>query len=150
MRIETTRLTVATDEGISIDDITSDVDAFVRATGIESGLCVMTVARDAAFLSLAPDLDDAFDDLLRLARSQRGALGPSDPFPAAVETGATADRSGSEPVLQVAPGVLADCLSLAVTGGEVQIGNWDAIVLIDTDGPRVCAIDVTLMGSARD
>jgi thiamine phosphate synthase YjbQ (UPF0047 family) len=148
MRIETTRLTVVTDDGVSIADITSDVNAFVRATGIEQGLCVMTIPREACFLSLAPDLDEAFDDLLRLARDSRSnsaGAGPHAGEPAAASPHPVADPDSSS-----SAGVLAECLSFAVRGGAVQIGNWDAVVLVDTAGPVARAIDITLMGAASD
>jgi thiamine phosphate synthase YjbQ (UPF0047 family) len=148
MRIETTRLSIVTDDGVSIEDITAEVDAFVQATGIESGLCVMTMGQDGCFLSLAPDLDEAFDDLLRLVREQLSA--PAVPRPdEPADRESAPDRSGSTPAFNASPGVLADCLSFAVGGGAIQMGNWDAIVFIDSAGPQVRAVEVTLMGAAR-
>jgi thiamine phosphate synthase YjbQ (UPF0047 family) len=52
------------------------------------------------------------------------------------------------PALGAPPGVLADCLSLAVGAGSIEMGNWEAIVFIDTAGPEVRAVEVTLMGAA--
>lgn len=142
MRIETTRLEIATDEGVSIADLTGEVSTFIRSTGVRDGLCVMMVARNECFLSLAPELDDAFDDLMRLVREAsapgrsvtREELGRSD----------HADIDLSKPA---PPGVLAESLSFAVREGEPELGSWEAILLVDGGGPARRAIDVTVMGA---
>jgi thiamine phosphate synthase YjbQ (UPF0047 family) len=146
MRIETTRLEMSTDDGTSVADVTTEVNAFVRSTGIASGLCVLTVRRDACFLSLAPDLDDAFDDLLRLAQTEPAAAdeepAPADP----ALSGSASDRADVDLIGQVPPGVLAESLSVAVRDGALHLGNWDAIVLVDAAGPASRPIEITLMG----
>jgi len=148
VRIATTRLVIATDEGVSIADVTSDVNAFVRASGIPHGLCVITIGRDRCFLSIAPDLDDAFDDLLRLARGEVGT--PDEPRAATsadAGAGSLGDHADVDMLGHAPPGVMAESLSFAVRDGAVSLGSWDAIVLIDTAGPTHQPIDVTLMGS---
>lgn len=141
MRIETTRLEIATDEGTSVADVTADVNEFVRSTGILDGLCVLTVARQECFLSLAPELDDAFDDLMRLIQEAGDTDTPADP---AESDRADVDISGNAP-----PGVLAESVSFAVRDGAPDLGSWEAIVLIDAQGPSRRAIEVTVMGSPR-
>lgn len=141
MRIETTRLEVATEEGVSLADLTGDVNAFVRSTGIVDGLCVMMVGRQECFLSLAPDLDEAFDDLLRLIGevSRAGAVTRD---PALVSDRADTDTTGHAP-----PGFLAESLSFAVRDGSPELGSWEAIVLVDAGGPARRAIELTVMGA---
>ncbi|HET6347996.1 MAG TPA: YjbQ family protein [Candidatus Krumholzibacteria bacterium] len=143
MRIETTRLEIATDEGVTITDLTGDVYAFVRATGILDGLCVMLVGRQECFLSLAPDLDEAFDDLMRLIR-QSGPAGAASlrGEPTAPSDRADTDLSGLAP-----PGVLAESLSFAVRDGAPDLGSWEAIVLVDAGGPARRAVELTAVGS---
>lgn len=144
MRIETTRLEVATDEGVSIADLTGEVSAFIRSTGVHDGLCVMMVGRHECFLSLAPELDEAFDDLMRLLRAAGGtreSIASRDELTASDR--ADVDTSGAS-----APGFLAESLSLAVREGALELGNWEAILLVDGGGPARRAIEVTVMGSA--
>ncbi|HKW13202.1 MAG TPA: YjbQ family protein [Candidatus Krumholzibacteria bacterium] len=143
MRIETTRLEISTDEGVSIADLTDDVNAFIRSTGVRDGLCVMMVGRHECFLSLAPELDDAFDDLMRLVREadalQAEALRRE---PATDADRADVDTSGPAP-----PGFLAETLSFAVREGAPELGSWESILLVDGGGPARRAIEVTVMGS---
>jgi thiamine phosphate synthase YjbQ (UPF0047 family) len=141
MRIETTRLEVATDEGVSIADLTGEVNAFLRATGIRDGLCVMMVGRQECFLSIAPELDEVFDDLMRLIQhtaSSSPGPGATDPM---VPDRADTDLSRSAP-----PGFLAESLSFAVREGAPELGSWEAIVLVDAGGPARRAVEVTVMG----
>jgi thiamine phosphate synthase YjbQ (UPF0047 family) len=143
MRIETTRLEIATDDGISVADVTGEVSQFVRSTGILEGLCVMVVGRRECFLSLAPELDDAFDDLMRLIHEAQGAqTAGSEALP-------PSDRADTDMTSNSAPGVLAESISFAVREGLPDLGSWEAIVLVDAEGPARRAIELTVMGSAR-
>jgi thiamine phosphate synthase YjbQ (UPF0047 family) len=143
MRIETTRLEITTDEGVSIADLTEDVNAFIRSTGVRDGLCVMMVGRHQCFLSLAPELEDAFDDLMRLVRDADAMQAASlQREPATDADRADVDTSGPAP-----PGFLAESLSFAVREGEPELGSWESILLVDGGGPARRAVEVTVMGT---
>jgi thiamine phosphate synthase YjbQ (UPF0047 family) len=143
MRIETTRLEITTDEGVSIADLTEDVNAFIRSTGVRDGLCVMMVGRHECFLSLAPELEDAFDDLIRLVREADAMQAAAQKRePATDADRADVDTSGPAP-----PGFLAESLSFAVREGEPELGSWESILLVDGGGPARRAVEVTVMGT---
>jgi thiamine phosphate synthase YjbQ (UPF0047 family) len=148
MIVATTRLEIATDEGVSLSDITGEVNAFVKASGIASGLCVLSTASEGSCLTLSAELDDDVDDLLRLAWAQLSAPAstPKDEFDET--TGPeSSDRVDIEEAGYVPAGVLADCVSVPVRDGAMGLGNWEAVVLLDARGPAVRPIDVTVMGS---
>lgn len=148
MIVATIRLEIATDEGASLSDVTGDVNAFLKASGIASGLCVLSVPSEASCLTLSADLDEDVDDLLRLAWTHLGLplSGPSETGdePAAPEA---SDRVDGEGAGYMPAGVLADCVSLAVREGALNLGTWEAVVLLDARGPAARAIDVTVMGA---
>jgi thiamine phosphate synthase YjbQ (UPF0047 family) len=144
MRIETTRLEIATEEGVSIADLTGEVNAFIRSTGVRDGLCVMMVGRHECFLSLAPDLEEAFDDLLRLIREAGPPSVTSRSEGLPVPDRADVDATGAAP-----PGFLAETLSFAVREGDPELGSWESILLVDAGGPARRAIEVTVMGSTQ-
>lgn len=143
MRIETTRLEIATVDGVSVADVTPEVNHFIRTTGILDGLCVMMVARQECFLSLAPELDGAFDDLMRLVREADDARLRERPGHA------TADRADVDMAGNAPPGFLAESISFPVRDGGPDLGSWEAIVLVDAEGPARRAIELTVMGSAH-
>ncbi|MCI0452572.1 MAG: YjbQ family protein [Candidatus Latescibacteria bacterium] len=146
MMVATTRLEIATDEGASLADITSDVNAFVRSSGIANGLCVLSAPSVESCLTLSAELDEDVDDLLRLAwthlsgRAGDPAEGPDDPAE-------RADRIDVEGAAYAPAGILAECVSLPVREGAVSLGTWEAIVLLGAKGPALRPIDVTVMGT---
>lgn len=143
MRIETTRLEIASEEGVSIADLTGEVSAFIVSTGVREGLCVMMVGRHECYLSLAPELDDAFDDLMRLVRE----AGARDLAALRSESAADADRADIDMSTPAPPGFLAESLSFAVHDGVADLGSWESILLVDAGGPARRAVEVTVMGS---
>ncbi len=145
MIVATTRLEIATDEGASLSDVTGEVNAYLRASGISSGLCVLSAPSQGSCLTLSAALDEDVDDLLRLARSYLAEPEYHDveePGESERRDRMEAEASGYSPA-----GVLADCLSLPVREGAVGLGTWEAIVLLDARGPARRPIDVTVMGS---
>ncbi len=144
MIVVTARLEIATDDGASLSDVTGEVNAYLRATGISSGLCVLSAPSEGSCLTLSAALDEDVDDLLRLARSFLTDATRDDDDPLVLER---RDRLEADAAGYTPAGVLADCLSLPVRDGVVGLGTWEAIVLLDARGPAQRAIDVTVMGS---
>jgi len=144
MIVATARLEIATDDGASLSDVTGEVNAYLRATGISSGLCVLSAPSEGSCLTLSAALDEDVDDLLRLARSFLVEATRDDDDPLVLER---RDRMEADAAGYTPAGVLADCLSLPVRDGVVGLGTWEAIVLLDARGPAHRAIDVTVMGS---
>jgi thiamine phosphate synthase YjbQ (UPF0047 family) len=140
-------LDIATHEGASLSDVTVEVNAFVRTSGVQSGLCILSTASHDACLTLSGSLDDDVDDLLRLARTH--LRGPAPGAGEEIDEPATRDRSDRidlEGGGYTPAGVLADTVSLPVRDGAVNLGTWEAIVLLDAKGPATRVIEVTIVG----
>lgn len=140
MRIETTRLHFNTDDGASLSDVTEDVNAFVRDSAFRIGLCILTVSAPGCCITLSPDLDEDEDDLLRIIRTHLVAAASAAP-----DEGSK-DRLDVDDSGYPAAGVVANSLTLSIRDGGMNLGTWDAVMLLDARGPRACAVDVTLMG----
>jgi thiamine phosphate synthase YjbQ (UPF0047 family) len=145
MIVATTRLEIGTDEGASLSDVTADVNAFVKSSGIANGLCVLSAPSDGVCLTLSAELDEDVDDLLRLAWSHLPAAAVP-PDEADTPEGERTDRMEGEAGYTPA-GVLADTVSLPVRDGALALGSWEAVVLLDARGPAARPVDVTVMGS---
>jgi thiamine phosphate synthase YjbQ (UPF0047 family) len=147
MIVATARLDIATDEGASLSDVTGDVNAFLKTSGIVNGLCVLSTTAEGSCLTLSAELDEDVDDLLRLAwthlsgpaldrsENEEDFVAPERPDRIDV------DGAGYAPA-----GVLADSVSFPVRDGAVALGTWEAIVLLDARGPAVRPVDVTVIG----
>jgi thiamine phosphate synthase YjbQ (UPF0047 family) len=143
MIVATSRLEIATHEGASLSDVTEDVNEFLRQSGIPVGVCVLEAADRDTCLTLSAELDEDVDDLLRLARSHLA--------PATLDTGAPEERESTERS-DVDPGytpggVLSNCLAIPVRATVLALGSWEAVVLLDAQGPASRAIDVTVIGA---
>ena len=153
MKIETARLHFSTDDGASIADVTAEVNAFVRDSAFRTGLCVLTVPGDGCCLTLSADLDEDVDDLLRIVRTHL-AVPPDEPSPPVGVSGsggspgsqASQDRLDVDDSGYPTAGIVADTLSLSIREGSMNLGSWESVVLLDGRGPRMCPLDVTLMG----
>lgn len=142
MRIETARLHFSTDDGASLADVTAEVNAFVRNAAFETGLCVLTVPGDGCCLTLSPELDEDVDDLLRIVCTHLAAPSPEP----GAEAASARDRLDVDDSGYPAAGIVADTLALSIRDGGMNLGSWESVVLLDARGPRVCPLDVTLMG----
>lgn len=147
MRIATTRLEIVTDVGVSLADITGDINAFIAARGVARGLCIVTVEPEDSGLSLAANLEEDVDDLLRLGRRHLPTAVDADPPAVEPVARAVVDRADVEEPGYSPAGIMAYCLSLGIRQGGLHLGNWEAVVLIDAAGPRRQPVDVILMGS---
>lgn len=127
MRIETRRKT----ETI---DITDRVAEKVKEARIREGICVVTVAHTTAavFVNENADPDVQRDLLSTLAR-----LVPTD--------GDYRHAEGNAPAHVKSVLVGAD-VTLAITGGELDLGRWQGIYFAEFDGPRTRTATVTAMG----
>jgi hypothetical protein len=107
----------------------------------------LSTASDDSCLTLSANLDEDVDDLLRLARTHLSGFAPGAGEESDESTVADrSDRIDIEGGGYTPAGVLADSVSLPVRDGAINLGTWEAIVLLDAKGPAVRAIDVTIMG----
>jgi secondary thiamine-phosphate synthase enzyme len=144
MIVVTTRVEINTDEGVSLSDVTSEVNAFVKSSGVASGLCIISTASAGSCLTLSAEFDEDVDDLLRLTRTHLTAGGPAESDED--ERMERPDRVDVEGSGYIPAGVLADCISLPIRDGAVGVGSWEAIVLLDGRGPATRPIEITVMG----
>ncbi|MCH7548699.1 MAG: YjbQ family protein [Candidatus Krumholzibacteriota bacterium] len=139
MRIETVRLDVFTLDGVSVHDISEDLRVFVAGTGIRLGLCLLALSDPACALTITDDLEDTYDDLIRMGRNRLGeaAREPSQEGD---------DRLDEIPDPTFLTAIVCEALTLPVRDGQLASGAWESIVMIDPGGPAERHIDVTVVG----
>ena len=119
--MNTTQITVDT-TGRRVTDITDSVVGFAREGGAD-GLLVVFVAHATAGVALMEtgsgseeDLEVALERLLPRDHSYRHRHGPAG--------------HGADHLLPV---LVSPSLVLPVTGGEVVLGTWQRVILVDTN-----------------
>ncbi|RTZ92450.1 MAG: YjbQ family protein [Deltaproteobacteria bacterium] len=134
-KILTFRSTVKTD----VFDLTSDVRAFVRTSGISEGQLIVFIPGSTAAVTTIEYETGVVEDLIQAIER----LIPSDiSYRHNLRWG---DGNGYS---HVRAAFLKPSLSVPVWGGEVILGTWQQIVLIDFDNkPRQRQVVLHLMGS---
>lgn len=106
-----------------VQDITGEVNAAVRALGVEEGLVLLFCPHTTAALAVNESSDpDVRKDFSR-AFSQ---MIPNVPF---------AHGEGNSPA-HVRAALLGPSLLLPVEGGRLALGTWQGVYFCEFDGPR--------------
>lgn len=127
------RLVITTSHRREVVDITDDVVASVRRSGLGEGICYLFLTHTTAALTTA-DLDPGTDrDILDALEAMVPKLKyrhPHDPT-----------HTGDH----ILSSLLGTSLSVPVEGGELLLGEWQRIVLIEFSGPRKREIVMTVL-----
>jgi secondary thiamine-phosphate synthase enzyme len=115
-------------------DITSEVQAVVRASGIKSGTCLLYVPHTTAGIlinehadpDVASDAEGALDRLIPFEGPYRHAEGNSDSHVKTMLTGINQ--------------------FVFVYDGKLALGRWQGIFLAEFDGPRERQLYIKVLG----
>ena len=114
-------------------DITPQVQAVVRTTGISDGVCVSFSPHTTAGITINENADpDVVTDLLRVYVE---LLGDERRF-----QHAEGNSGGHALTSLVGPSV-----SVPVSHGALALGRWQAVYLCEFDGPRQRSVHVQLL-----
>ncbi len=138
MKIATVRIDFLTLDGVSLHDISDELSTFVAGTGIASGLCVLALGDDVCSLTITDDLEDTYEDLIRMGRDRLGAR--------SLPKRETDDRLDEVQDTSFVPTIASESITLPVRNGSLATGAWESVVIIDPSGPAERHIDVTVVG----
>lgn len=126
-------LTVVTKERTVAVDITKEVEAIVRKSGITDGLCFLHVPHTTAGVfvnerddpAVAVDIMETLDRVIPREGKYHHAEGNSDSHVKSVLVGASA--------------------TVPIVGGWLSMGRWQGIFFAEFDGPRTRTVGITLL-----
>jgi secondary thiamine-phosphate synthase enzyme len=115
-------------------DLTAELGQIVMASGVASGVCVVTVPHTTAGVTINEnaDRDVRADLLMTLRRIVPGSL----PY---------AHAEGNSPA-HVKASIVGSSVSLIVEGGRLQLGTWQGVFLCEFDGPRTRKVWIQIVG----
>src|SRR5689334_25084382 len=128
-----TELTIKTTRKRELVDVTSAVEAIVAKSGLEEGLCSVYVAHATAAIiinenddpNVCVDLLDALDRLV----------------PAGIWRH---DRVDGNAASHIQAAMLGPGETIPVRAGKLLLGTWQAVMLVELDGPRDRRVIVTV------
>ncbi len=124
---------VASQRRRQLVDVTSFVQEAVAASGFEEGLCHVAVPHTTAAVLLNENADPAVgEDIL-------AALGAMLP-PVAWRH---AEGNSDAHVLST---LVGHSVTVPISNGELALGRWQAVYLLELDGPRRRELWVTCLG----
>src|SRR5919202_842312 len=130
------RLALETREPIQLLDITDQVAAIVRSTGIRDGIVTIVSRHTTAAVRIQEDEPLLLEDLLSFLRR----LAPKDAHYQHNDFRVRTHHmhpdespNGHSHCLQL---LLGTSESVPVMDGELQLGQWQRIFLVELDGPR--------------
>jgi secondary thiamine-phosphate synthase enzyme len=141
LTIQAETLTVQTGQRVELVDLTDQVMAYARATGIREGVANLwsmhttcAVLINEAQRALHADIQSFLEQVV--ARDAEWLH--NDP------EHSDCDRFNADAHLRAM--LLGHSLALQVTGGEVVLGQWQRILIAELDGPRARTVRLQVMG----
>jgi secondary thiamine-phosphate synthase enzyme len=128
------KFSVQTRQDKQVIDITETINRLIEQQGLSDGLCHVFVLHTTAALTTA-DLDPGTDldmlDALTAMIPELHYRHPHDP-------GHTPDH--------ILASLIGPSLTVPVQGGQLVLGTWQRVVLVEFDGPRERQLILSLTG----
>ena len=131
--METSELTVRTNERYEFVSISDEVNRAVRESGVEEGVCLVSSTHTTAAITVNEDYDrDVPRDLAAACRSLIGSLD--------VRFEHAEGNSDSH----LLTSLFGQSQRLLVRGGETDLGRWQGVFLAEFDGPRSRTVRISV------
>ena len=129
------QLQVNTTELKQIVDLTDQVQGVIRQAKLKEGLCMVFVAHTSAAITTGEIGEGTEQDFLQIVEQMipriqfRHAHDPSHAWS------------------HMASSILGPSLTIPVSAGELVLGTWQSVMLVELDGPRERNVYITLISS---
>lgn len=138
MRIHHGESTVKTSGHVTVENVTERVREVLSESGIRDGMALVTVPHTTCGLAVNEDEPGLKEDIRRLAASLL------DPLEAA--GGFRHDCIDDNARAHLTAVLLGNSVSVPVADGNLALGTWQSVFLIEMDGPRSRRLGVRILG----
>jgi secondary thiamine-phosphate synthase enzyme len=144
MRFETHCLAVDTPEGIGILDVTPDIRKLLGDSNMQRGFAVISSKHTTTALGINEFEERLLDDI----KSFLSALVPANRKYKHndIELRECPEDEPANAHSHITALLLGSSESIPIDGGELQIGQWQSVLLFELDGPRNRTLNVQLIG----
>ncbi|MBP7561116.1 MAG: secondary thiamine-phosphate synthase enzyme YjbQ [Armatimonadetes bacterium] len=139
MKSHTKHLIVNVPERMEFINITHLVEAELRESGIQEGLCLVNAMHITASVFINDDEPGLHEDYKRWLEE----LAPFDPSPSRYRHNRTGEDNGDAHHKRQ---IMGREVVVAVTGGRLDFGPWEQIFYGEFDGRRAKRIMVKIIG----
>lgn len=150
-----TQLKVPTKLGVSLFDLTPDIETLIKDAGIENGFVNVLSRHTTTAVTINEYegrlIDDVRQYLVKLAPPEYPYLhndihlrsGPDD-WPGGDEAWRAQEPQNAHSHLLSM--LLGNSESIPVVDGKLTIGTWQSVLLVELDGPRERTVGVQVVG----
>ncbi len=139
MKSHTTYLTFRIPSRFGFLNITPDVEAAVRASGVQEGLCLVNAMHITASVFINDDEPGLHEDFRRYLEAQA----PFDASPARYQHNRTGEDNGDAHLKRQ---LFGREVVVAVTAGKLDFGPWEQVFYGEFDGRRPKRVLVKIIG----
>lgn len=138
MRARSFEFPVQTDARHALVNVGKELARAVRESGVSTGLACASVPHTTCALIVNEDEVGLRLDILRLVREVLQPIEKKAPF--------AHDRVDDNAMAHLTSIFFQPSLTLPVAGGAPVLGAWQALLLVELDGPRQRTLRVTVTG----
>jgi secondary thiamine-phosphate synthase enzyme len=128
-------LHISTANRKQVVDLTDRIEAMIRRTKMQEGLCSLFVTHTTAALTTGEIGEGTEEDFLQVMEQ----MIPRIHFQHA--------HNPAHAWSHMASSILGPSLTIPVSGGKLVLGTWQSVMLVELDGPRDRDVHVTLIPS---
>ena len=128
-----TTISVSTKRDKQVLDITDSVQQVISGSGIRSGLCNVFVMHTTAGLTTGESTEGTDEDLMEVLER----IIPNIKFRHHHDPSHAPDHMISS--------IVGASLTIPISGGKLQLGTWQSVLLVESNGPRDRKVVVTVV-----
>lgn len=138
MRIANSTIEVKSPARVAVVNLTAEARAGLARSGVRRGLALFTVPHTTCGLCVNEDEAGLRDDLVRLASRLVDVVRPEEGF--------RHDDVDDNARAHLSAALFGHSVTLPVVDGELVLGTWQSLFLIEIDGPRTRRLDLAFLG----
>ncbi len=126
---------------IQVVDVTDDVMARVRNLGVREGTATLQSQHTTCAVVINESQDALATDFVTFLES---VVDPDASWRHDDPACSDCDRRNTDSHLRAL--VLSPCVTIQVSGGELVLGQWQRVLIVELDGPRTRTLRLQVMG----
>jgi secondary thiamine-phosphate synthase enzyme len=139
--VRTEQLVLASAARLEVRDVTDDVMALIRAMDVREGTATLQSLHTTCAVAINESQDALNDDFLQFLEA---AVDPAVKWRHDDPALSDCDRQNTDAHLRAL--WLSPCVTLQVSGGELVLGRWQRVLVVELDGPRTRTVRLQVMG----
>lgn len=132
---------VQTKSKYELVDITSQVNACIQKTKIQSGIALVFIPHTTAGIICNENESNLKSDILKVIKKLEDK--------SKLFGGFTHDRDEGNAHAHIAAAINGSSRNFIIEGGKLKLGTWQSIMLLEMDGPRKRQIWMQIVASEK-